>query len=112
MDAGANFPPGSIGAQKAGCLCTPDDISLECPLHGLDSALVFAALAIERRLAEDFERRSRRAKQRFSKAAPLAVLALAIPSVVSIEFPLWVAECILWAGIVAFSLMRWSWWGQ
>jgi hypothetical protein len=103
------FPPGSVGARQAGCLCeAPTQLHALCPDHGAAAQLDRMVEQIER---EHWEIRVARAKGRLLWGLPLAAivgfgLALAVNEM---------AEVAARAFVISFALgafVSWLAWNR
>jgi hypothetical protein len=111
-EAMTEFPPGSIGAQKQGCTCEDEVLrDMACPLHGAAVEFQRVFSMFEEAHEAAWQERKDKARGRIVRGLPVVILLQALPVALSIVFPMWVAECILWGLILGALLVAWAYRG-
>jgi len=103
------FPPGSLGAQQAGCTC--DSIEALDPLCELHGIAVMTVIEMQRGEMMNWELKKEQAKQRLKWWVPLSTLIAVVITVVlgSLAEPVVRAALI---GVMVAAVTSWMAWNK
>lgn len=100
-----DFPPGSLGAQQAGCMCdSPEARDVHCPMHGVVAML---DAEVQRAQVEAWEYRIALAATRMRRLMPFTALVTLV-LVVGLAY---VGEVVARAFVIGMlSVTFTAWW--